>query len=405
MFKITKCGVTVSSVLDQRTINKDGLYPVKIKVYYQRKPKYYSVGITLSKERWDAIPSGKSRDNKYLEEQIGKYYLQIVKIMEFLTDQGTFSFDRLDNQLGRGVGGSLNDMFRAQIQLLQEGEKYGTMGSMKSTLASIERYKRRDVAFRDVTVQWLQDYERFCTSTMSQATTAIYMRNIRKVINIAKTAGTIRESDYPFGRGKFQIKEGVGKKKALTKEQLKAIADYTSWNNSTIFYRDLWMFIYFCNGINVADLINLKFENIQNDEISFIRKKTEGRTHEAKRIYAPITPEMQRIIDKWGNTPRPENYIFPFMEEGDTAWDYEKKRKNLTHVINDHMKIIGKELNIGVITTYVARHTYATVLRNEGVSASQISPSLGHTSVKTTEIYLADLGVKERAHNASLLSF
>lgn len=80
-------------------------------------------------------------------------------------------------------------------------------------------------------------------------------------------------------------------------------------------YRDLWLFIYYCNGINVADLINLKFSDIQNGEISFIREKTINRTHEAKRIYAPITPEMQTIIDKWGNNSKNNIYIFPFIHQ------------------------------------------------------------------------------------------
>lgn len=106
-------------------------------------------------------------------------------------------------------------------------------------------------------------------------------------MNIVKSAGVIREADYPFGRGKYQIKEGVGKKKALNKRQLKAIANYSDGNKFTGFYRDLWLFIYFCNGINVADLINLKFFDIQNGEISFIREKTKGRTRGTKQIYAP----------------------------------------------------------------------------------------------------------------------
>lgn len=231
------------------------------------------------------------------------------------------------------------------------------------------------------------------------------MRNIRATMNIAKQVGVIRESDYPFGRGKYQIKESSGKKKALNKKQLKAIAEYSDGSMTTEFYRDLWLFIYFCNGLNVADLISLKFSDIQNGEISFIRKKTKDRTRDVKRIYAAITPEMYSIINKWGNDPKKSIYIFPFLKPGDSAWEHEKKKKNLTKLINKRMKMIGEKLNLGKITTYVARHTYATVLRNEGVPISIISPMLGHSSVTTTEIYLADLESEYRAKNASLLSF
>lgn len=296
-------------------------------------------------------------------------------------------------------------MLEAKIKELDENNKFGSKTFYQSTLSLIKRYKRNNVPIRDITVEWLRDFEKFCLKTVSQTTLAINMRNIRAIMNIAKSAGVIREADYPFGRGKYQIKEGVGKKKALNKKQLKAIANYSDGNKFTEFYRDLWLFIYFCNGINVVDLINLKFSDIQNGEISFIREKTKDRTRDTKRIYAPITPEMQSIIEKWGNNPRKSIYIFPFMKVGDDAWEHEKKKKNLTKHINDRMKVIGEKLNIGKITTYVARHTYATVLRNEGVPVSIISPMLGHTSITTTEIYLADLESENRARNASLLSF
>lgn len=405
MFKSIKNGVVVTSVLDSRTINKEGTYPIKIKVYYQRKPKYYSVGICMSKDEWDKLPNSRSSEGRFIQGEIEKEFSRILKNVEFLVENGTFSFDRLNARLGKNIGGTLNEMLEATIKELKDNEKFGSMGSYKTTLSTIKRFKKNEVQFRDITVEWLREYERFCLKTMNQTSLAINLRNIRTTMNVAKAAGMIREADYPFGRGKYQIKEGVGKKKALNKKQLKAIANYSDGNKFTEFYRDLWLFIYFCNGINVADLINLKFSDIQNGEISFIRKKTKDRTRDAKRIYAPITPEMQSIIEKWGNNPRKSIYIFPFMKAGDDAWEHEKKKKNLTKHINDRMKVIGEKLNIGKITTYVARHTYATVLRNEGVPVSIISPMLGHTSVTTTEIYLADLESENRARNAHLLSF
>lgn len=405
MFKSIKNGVVVTSVLDSRTINKEGTYPIKIKVYYQRKPKYYSVGICMSKDEWDKLPNSRSSEGRFIQGEIEKEFSRILKNVEFLVENGTFSFDRLNARLGKNIGGTLNEMLEATIKELKDNEKFGSMGSYKTTLSTIKRFKKNEVQFRDITVEWLREYETFCLKTMNQTSLAINLRNIRTTMNVAKAAGMIREADYPFGRGKYQIKEGVGKKKALNKKQLKAIANYSDGNKFTEFYRDLWLFIYFCNGINVADLINLKFSDIPNGEISFIREKTKDRTRDAKRIYAPITPEMQSIIEKWGNNPRKSIYIFPFMKAGDDAWEHEKKKKNLTKHINDRMKVIGEKLNIGKITTYVARHTYATVLRNEGVPVSIISPMLGHTSVTTTEIYLADLESENRARNAHLLSF
>ena len=399
-------GVVVSVFLDTRTVNKKGTYPVKIKVYFQGKPKYYPTGICMStKEELEEVLESKSKKNIEIQDIIHKEFNRISKNVNILVERGTFSFSNLNNMLGKNIGGTLNEMISAKIKELENEEKFGTSAFYKGTLSLLKRYMKHDVPIKEVTVEWLNGLEKFILKTANQTTVAMNMRNIRATMNIAKQVGVIRESDYPFGRGKYQIKEGSGKKKALNKKQLKAIAEYSDGSMTTEFYRDLWLFIYFCNGLNVADLISLKFSDIQNGEISFIRKKTKDRTRDVKRIYAAITPEMYSIINKWGNDPKKSVYIFPFLKPGDSAWEHEKKKKNLTKLINKRMKMIGEKLNLGKITTYVARHTYATVLRNEGVPISIISPMLGHSSVTTTEIYLADLESEYRAKNASLLSF
>lgn len=406
MIKVVKNGVVVSVLLDTRTVNKEGTYPVKIKVYFQGKPKYYSTGICMStKDELEEVLESKSKKNIEIQDIIGKELSRILKNVDILVERGTFSFSNLNNMLGKNIGGTLNEMISAKIKELDNEEKFGSSAFYKGTLSLLKRYIKHDVLINEVTVEWLNGLEKFILKTASQTTVAMNMRNIRTIMNIAKQTGVIRESDYPFGRGKYQIKEGSGKKKALNKKQLKAIAEYSDGSMTTEFYRDLWLFIYFCNGLNVADLISLKFSDIQNGEISFIRKKTKDRTRDVKRIYAAITPEMYSIINKWGNDPKKSVYIFPFLKPGDSAWEHEKKKKNLTKLINKRMKMIGEKLNFGKITTYVARHTYATVLRNEGVPISIISPMLGHSSVTTTEIYLADLESEYRAKNASLLSF
>lgn len=399
-------GVVVSVFLDTRTVNKKGTYPVKIKVYFQGKPKYYPTGICMStKEELEEVLESKSKKNIEIQYIIHKEFNRILKNVDILVERGTFSFSNLNNMLGKNIGGTLNEMISAKIKELENEEKFGTSAFYKGTLSLLKRYMKHDVPINEVTVEWLNGLEKFILKTANQTTVAMNMRNIRATMNIAKQVGVIRESDYPFGRGKYQIKEGSGKKKALNKKQLKAIAEYSDGSMTTEFYRDLWLFIYFCNGLNVADLISLKFSDIQNGEISFIKKKTKDRTRDVKRIYAAITPEMYSIINKWGNDPKKSVYIFPFLKPGDSAWEHEKKKKNLTKLINKRMKMIGEKLNFGKITTYVARHTYATVLRNEGVPISIISPMLGHSSVTTTEIYLADLESEYRAKNASLLSF
>lgn len=123
MIKIIKNGVVVSVILDTRTINKEGTYPVKIKVYYQGKPKYYSVGLCLtSKEELEEALEGKSKECREIQEEIGKELSRILKNVEYLAERGTFSFDRLNTRLGKNIGGTINEMLEAKIKELGENK-------------------------------------------------------------------------------------------------------------------------------------------------------------------------------------------------------------------------------------------------------------------------------------------
>lgn len=123
MIKVVVNGVVVSVVLDMRTINKEGTYPVKIKVYYQCRPKYYSTGICLaSKAELEEILKSKSREYRDIQDAIGRKLGGILENVKYLTDRGTFSFDSLNNRLGKNIGGSINEMFEAKINELNKAE-------------------------------------------------------------------------------------------------------------------------------------------------------------------------------------------------------------------------------------------------------------------------------------------
>jgi hypothetical protein len=113
---------------------------------------------------------------------------------------------------------------------------------------------------------------------------------------------------------------------------------------------------------------------------------------------------MQRIIDSWGNPPTPDSYIFPVLVGNESALVQKRKTQYLTRAINKRMAAVGEKLGIGHISTYTARHSFATVLKRSGANIAYISESLGHSDLKTTENYLASFEREEREKNAKLLT-
>lgn len=404
MFKYSKDGITVLTVLDTRRAKASGLYPVKVQVIYQRNQKYYGTGKELTPQDWERLPNGKNKELKEIRESVENSFSLVRMNVEALAERGGFSFDALNVRLGRATGDTVNTAFRAKIAALKKEERIGTMSYYDNILKNTEAFAGANIKFEDISIDWLKRYEKFLLKTKNHTTVGMHMRAVRAIINEARKAGIIKETQYPFGKGMYEIQTGESRKKALTLEQIGHVVHFTDGNEATERYRDLWFFMYLCNGINVADLVKLKYRNIKDGEICFIRQKTERTTSTLKEIRATVTPEMDAIIQRWGNPPKPDNIIFPYITDSMDAEQRKKQTKDLTKRINTRMKKIGETLEIGDITTYTARHSYATVLKRSGANIAFISESLGHSDMKTTESYLASFEKEEREKNAIMLT-
>lgn len=402
MFKFAKDNVSVLTVLDTRRPKASGLYPIKVQVVHQRAQKYYNTGKELSPEDWKRLPTAKNRELKEIRQSINHSFSLMRTQVEALIERGEFTFDALNVRLGRSSGDTVNTLFRAKIDQLRREERVGTMLYYDNILKNMELFAGSRIAFAMVTVEWLKRYEKFLLKDKNHTTVGMHMRAIRAIMNEARKAGVIRESQYPFGKDRYEIQTGESRKKALTLEQIRQVVTFTDGRETTEKYRDLWFFMYLCNGINTADLVKLKYKNIVDGEICFVRQKTERKT--IKEIRAIVTPEMQAIIARWGNDRRPDHYIFPCITGTEDALKQKLMTKDLTKRINKRMKFIGDTLGIDGISTYTARHSYATVLKRSGANIAYISESLGHNDLKTTEHYLASFEKEERQKNAVLLT-
>ena len=405
MYKDSKDGITVLTILDTRRIKRSGLYPVKVQVVYKRVQKYYSTGKELNEQDWAKLSTTRVAELMKIRSSIKNSFDIVFKNIEELAYRDEFSFDALNIRLGKATGDTINSAIKAKTEFLKREERIGTMLYYHGVLRGIEVFAGSSVAFEDVTIEWLKRYEKFMLKDKNHTTVGFHMRGIRAMMNEAKKIGLIKESAYPFGKDKYTIQSGESRKKALTIQQIAQVVSYTDDSETTERYRDLWVFMYLCNGINVADLIKLKYKNIIDGEICFIRQKTELTTKIRKEIRAIVTPEVKAIIKRWGTPERRVNdYIFPYLIGVEDAIQRNAITRDVTKRINKRMKKIGEALEIEGISTYTARHSYATVLKRSGANIAYISESLGHNDLKTTESYLASFEKEERQKNASLLT-
>jgi len=375
--------------LDKGRPKKCGKSSVKIKVTYNRKRKYFSTGIDMLPDDFDKVfyAKRKTQEQKEIKSKIEYFEKKAVEVINILK---VFSFDAFENQFldNRNSADSVKTAFDEYIKNLKFEDRIGTAVSYECARNSIEDFKK-NLTFAEVTPKLLTKYEKWMTGKGNSITTVgIYLRSLRAVYNLQ----SIDKSVYPFGVGKskYTIPSSKNIKKALTVREIGMIYNYEAERNSTKeMAKDYWLFLYLCNGMNVKDFCLLKWENITENILSYKRAKTTRSQKESKKISVALKPESIEIMKKWGQPSlNKKAYIFPHI---DSKMDAEKKMatyKNLVKLINKYLKQIAIEVGINKVTTYYARHSFATVLKRSGAKYEMISELLGHSSVSVTESYL-----------------
>ena len=149
---------------------------------------------------------------------------------------------------------------------------------------------------------------------------------------------------------------------------------------------DLFTFSYLAAGINFGDIARLTKDNILENRLIYIRKKTQ------KQIKVSLQEQAIKLIQKYSMPDNP--YLFPILSNFHKTEQQKVNRiYKIIAKVNKSLKEIGERLNIPIdLTTYVARHSFATVLKRSGVNTSLICEALGHSSERVTQIYLDSFG-------------
>lgn len=293
------------------------------------------------------------------------------------------------------------DSFDAEEQ--REFLSNSTSKKSKAHTSPVLRFKNVTPDFLKLYEQWMlahgktsQDKEKPPTAA-SLTTVGIYCRHLRSVFNDAIANKVIGPDLYPFGKTGYIVPAGTNVKKALAKEDINKIMTFVPPAESMMQRSlDLWVFSYLSNGMNMADICNVRWKDInrETNKLIFVRQKTvRARKGNQQTIQVHLFQESWDIIARWGSDEgKSTNYVFPFLD--DTLSPERKKRvvQQVTKVTNKYMRQIADQLGINrAVGTYVARHSFVTVLLQSGANLSYIKEKVGHASTRTTEIYAGSL--------------
>jgi len=349
-------------------------------------------------EDWKKFDAGRGdiKDTRDLiQAQMNRMKTEVDKLFK----TGSFSFTELAKRLGRGGGDDVFSAFGTRIDKLRSLGHIGNAVVYECALSSLKSYSgAKKLPFGKLTPTWLEKYDTSMEEAGKSASTrSMYLRALRAVI-------LATDNNSPFGgRHGFTIKAGRGRKTALTKTQINDVLMKMAVvpGSPTEKMRDMFYFSYLANGINVKDIILLRWSDMSNGNITYVRAKTHRTNAEERVILIPVLKQMQRIIDKWGN---PEGkYIFGYLSDKPTDEEIYTTTKNLVRQINKHLKKLTKNTTLGRVTSYTARHSFASVHLKNNTNLGMISQLMGHSRITTTQAYLSDFDADEvRAANEGL---
>ena len=378
--------------LDGRRLKADGTALLKISVSHLRQVRYVSLGLSLNPDLWDAERcriTDKHPSHLRLNNAITRLKLRAEDaLLSVISSGSSYTLADIHEAVSRAVQPEPEtpspqkpdpSLVFPVFEKFAATKKESTRLTYERTLTHLRNYTcGKDLRFEDVTRSWLLGFDAAMAKTApSPNARAIHMRNLRAVFNFAIDEGLT--TWYPFR--KFHIKTVKTPKRALSIENIRCLfsVEVEPWQEP---YVDLFKLSFLLVGINAVDLLNLPPGSIRYGRIEFYRAKT-------SRFYSlKLEPEALKLIEKY----RGVKHLISFM---DSRSDYLQFVRQCNHAL----KCIGTNSSQGVaptgaplfpgLTTYWARHTWATIARSIGVSVDDIALALGHgDGHDLTHIYL-----------------
>ena len=389
------------------TIQKEGT--LHYQIIHHREVRKLRTGYRLFPSEWNTVlkrinvSAGKNEERRLYLRALKKHIdADLFKIKECINrlkqENKPYTADRIV-ELYSTYERSCTFLLYGK-ELLVELKKIGkvrTADTYRNALGSFERFlnDRADIPLEDMDSNLMIAYESWLKGTgICPNTSSYYMRNLRAIYNRAVEQGFVTQQN-PFKH----VYTGIDKtkKRAVSLDVIREIRDLKLTKKSLIFARDIFLFSFYTRGMSFVDMAFLKKKDLQNGILTYRRNKT------GQQLFIKWEKPMQELIDKYDTSDTP--YLLPIIRN--SSVDEWHQYQNAAHRINRNLKQIGKQIGLSIpLTTYVARHAWASIAQSKNVSLSVISEALGHDSEQTTRIYLAslDTSVVDKANSLILKS-
>lgn len=362
-------------------------------IYYQithrRIIRQITTGIHILPKCWDADQQrivSSAFDGTNLQSQVDSDLLLLQSVIKILEASGSeYTVDDIVKQYRTGCNRVFILAFmQGQIDYMRRCNRYGTAKNYEHTMRSFSQFLRRDIPLVTISEQLIDNYNAFLVQRgIVRNSVSFYMRILRAVYNKAVRRRLVEQTN-PFQN----VYTGIDKtrKRAVDEKLIARLykLDLQSGSRAEL-ARDIFIFSYCTRGMAFVDIAYLKKTNVKDGVIHYARQKT------GQILLVKIEQNIRKILDRYVDCTKDTPYVFPILTSMDKHESYRQYRTAI-NIYNRHLKELSKMLSADCrLTSYTARHSWATVARKHNAPISVISAGLGHTSEKTTQIYLTSL--------------
>lgn len=390
---------SVTVLLKKEKANKAGEAPLYLRLIKDRKTQYISLGQRVRPADWneDLRRVKKSHPNSTrVNHLIAQKVAEAEALSLDLEMQSEFvAPKRLKKALTGQSSESFLVYFAKYLGRLERTGKMGTLDKASAVHSKLKAYLgNKDLLFDEMTVAFLRRYESYLADKLGNTVNTIHsnLKIFRKLVNDAIQEDLISPVRNPFLKFKLRLEKTT--KTYLSEDELEKLWLLPLPEAGNLFHhRNLFVFAAYAGGIRISDLLQLKWANFSGSHIRLVMQKT----GEPVSIKLPnLALEILSLYRTDG--ARLSDYIFPFLN---SHRDFTQPRvlfraiASATAYANKDLKIIAKRAGVEThISFHSSRHTFATRALSKGMSIEYVSKLLGHSSIKTTQIYAKIVNVK-----------
>lgn len=394
--------VKIKPILWRHKTTSKNEHEIRLRLTLYKEVSYIGTGFSSTVSDWDednSCPRPSHAKFKAIIKKLGELTDSVEFEVKLSVKNGVdiFSLAEIKNKVKEPVRkvskAKLLEFYGIVINELAEEGRIGYSKTFESSFGSLKKYlKGSDKTFVAFSKEYCEGYEKFLLENVKEeSSVSVYLKTFYRLWNIAQERGVCPKEHHPSNYIKFKAyRKFKTRKRALSADFISAIEKLHLEEDSRKFKsQQLFLFSYYGRGINFIDIAKLRTANLSRSELTYIRSKNK------RRYQYNLHSKALAIIKLFHNANNQENngYLFPILNgTHDTPKKIDARVDSALKDMNEDLEQIAKMIGLDKkLTSYVARHSFATNLRSKNVNISIIQEAMGHESELQTMTYLDDI--------------